>query len=136
MSEPLDIVGIDTDHVGHPRNDGSRGSGLYAVPIKLNRAPSPREAELLINHWDRPSQFTTMHRPGIARVSGSSLILTSTTIDEVSQYHAKTVRLAVDATNADEVQLRAADERREAEQRAQSDQHRTHTDDVARDIRF
>lgn len=68
------------------RNDGTPGSGLYSVPIKLNRVPSAREAQLLVRHWDRPSQFITMHRPGVAQVSGSSLILTRTTIDEAKQY--------------------------------------------------
>ena len=94
-NSPLSIDGVDTDNVGQPSNDGSPGSSLYEVPIKLNRTPSAREAQLLVHFWDHPSQFSTMHRPGIARVSGSSLVLGKTTMNEVKQYHAATVSLAV-----------------------------------------
>lgn len=64
MSESLAFTGIDIEHVGAPRNDGSPGSALYAVPIKLNRRPSGIEAQLLVAHWDNPSSYTLMHRPG------------------------------------------------------------------------
>jgi hypothetical protein len=30
--EPIEIIGVDTPNVGTPRNDGTRGSGLYRVP--------------------------------------------------------------------------------------------------------
>jgi hypothetical protein len=40
--EPIEIVGIDTPNVGAARNDGTRASALYRVPIKLSRRP-PRE---------------------------------------------------------------------------------------------
>lgn len=73
MSAPLEIVGVDLDGVGTPRNDGTRGSALYMVPILLNRVPTPREAELLVANFDSPPSWTTMHRPGIARVSGDRL---------------------------------------------------------------
>ena len=66
MTGPLEIDGVDTDGVTTPTKDGSQGSSLYLVPIKLNRIPSPREAELLVTNFDRPSQWTSMHRPGIA----------------------------------------------------------------------
>ena len=135
-TNPLDIVGVDTDHVGQPTNDGSPGSALYRVPIKLNRVPTAREAELLVHYWDHPSSWTTMHRPGIAHVTGSSLVLDGTTVDEVKEYHAKTVRLAVDATNQREAQLRAADESKASAAQAQSSAHQQHVSDVANDIEF
>lgn len=47
---------------GHPRNDGVAGSGLRAVLVKLSRAPSGKEAILLVHFWDNPSTWTTMHR--------------------------------------------------------------------------
>ena len=133
---PLDIVGVDADHVGQPKNDGSPGSGLYRVPIKLSRVPTAREAELLVHYWDHPSSWTTMHRPGIAYVSGSSFVLDGTTVDEVKQYHAKTVRLAVDAANEHEAQLRAADDAKAAAADAQSAAHQQHVSEVAKDIDF
>jgi len=132
----LDILGVDTDNVGQPANDGSSGSALYRVPIKLNRAPSAREAEMLVYYWDHPSEFTMMHRPGIAYVSGRSLVLDGTTVDEVKQYHAKTVRLAVEATNAHEAQLKSADEVQAAAKQGQAASHQQHVADVAKDIEF
>ena len=37
--EPIRIIGIDEEGVTRPRNDGSAGSGLYVVPLRLNRKP-------------------------------------------------------------------------------------------------
>lgn len=136
MTDKLEIVGVDTDGVTTPTNDGSKGSGLYLVPIKLNRAPSPREAELLVANFDRPSQWTSMHRAGIARVAGDRLLLDGTTIDEVKEYHAKTVRLAVDATNAAELELRRREEAAADAARGRDAEHRKHISDVSGDIDF
>lgn len=136
MSTPLEIVGVDVDGVTTPRSDGTAGSALYLVPIRLSRAPSAREAELLVANFDRPSSWTSMHRPGIARVSGDRLLLDGTTVDEVKEYHAKTVRLAVDATNAKEAELRERDQAAARAARTQEDAHRGHVADVASDIDF
>lgn len=136
MTDLLEILGVDTDGITSPANDGSRGSALYLVPIKLNRVPSARESELLVSNFDRPSQWTTMHRPGIARVAGDRLLLDGTTIDEVKQYHAKTVRLAVDATNAQEVEMRRREEAAADAARAREEEHRKHIADVTGDVDF
>ena len=136
MSKPLEIVGVDESRVGRPSNDGSAGSGLYAVPIRLSRRPSAREAELLIHHWDHPSSYTLMHRPGTATVSGESIVLGATTIDEVKRCHAATVRLAVSATNAAESQFRDADARAAERDAAEATEHEQHVRDVARHIKF
>jgi hypothetical protein len=106
------------------------------VPLILNRPASSREAELLVRNFDQPSSWTSMHRPGIASVVGDRLFLNGTTIDEVSQYHAKTVSLAVRATNAQEAELRAADEAAKAQAADQSAEHKAHVAEVARDITF
>jgi len=134
--DPLDIVGVDTDNVSTPSNDGSAGSSLYEVPIRLNRRPTPREADLIVRHWDQPSQWTTMHRPGIASVSGDRVVLSGTTIEEVRRYHAKTLRLAVDATNADEPRLKAqeAERRRVEDDRAAA--HRRSVFETTAEITF
>lgn len=136
MPDPLEIVGVDEANVGRPSNDGSPGSGLYPVPIKLSRAPSAREAELLAFHWDNPPQFTTMHRPGTADVSGSNLVLSRTTIDEVKEYHAKTLRLVVDAVNDQETRLRAQEEAHAANAESEDKTHRRRISDVAKEIEF
>ncbi|HEV8546867.1 MAG TPA: toll/interleukin-1 receptor domain-containing protein, partial [Candidatus Limnocylindrales bacterium] len=97
--EPIKILGIDEPNVGRPRNDGSRGSALYKVPLRLNRRPSPLWAEAFRSVWDRPPQFTTMHRPGIASVSGDRIILDGTTVDEIERYHAETLRHVIREVN-------------------------------------
>ncbi len=124
----LDILGVDTDDVSTPSVNGSAGSSLYEVPIRLNRRPTPRELNLIIGHWDRPSQWTSMHRPGIASVTGDWILLSGTTIEEVRRYHAKTLRLAIDATNADEAHLGARDPE---QRRAEDDRVAAHKRSVA-----
>lgn len=100
-SEPVEIEGVIEDEVGEPRNDGSRGSGLYKVPLQLSVRPSPTWGRLFVETWNHPPRFTTMHRPGIASVVGDKIILNGTTIEEVEKHHAETLRLVVDKVNAD-----------------------------------
>src|ERR1700684_2965500 len=97
---PLQIVEVDTEHVGTPRLDGTAGSGLYAVPVKLNMEPPPLWTRLFPDNWDRPPEWSNMHRPGIAKVVGDRIVLDGTTIQEVRDTHAKTLKLAVETTNA------------------------------------
>jgi len=134
--EPIKIVGIVREGVGQPRNDGTAGSGLYKVPLRLSRRPSTEWAQLFVQAWDHPPEFTTMHRPGIARVSGDTVILDGTTMDELERYHAKTLRLCVEAANKKEQdyreRLRQAQEREEAERR----QHEQEVNEVADRLRF
>ena len=42
-----------------------------------------------------------MHRPGIAEVIGDKIILDGTTIEEVQDYHRKTLILCVDKANSE-----------------------------------
>lgn len=133
IMEPLSIKGIDPHHVGTPRNDGTAGSGLYAVPIELNRRATPREATLLQQIWDRPPQFTSMHRTGICRVSGNIVTLDGTTIEEV---RAETLRLVVDAVNVHEAEAVRQDEIREKDAADAAQTHEANVADVAKDIKF
>ena len=134
--EPIRIIGIDEEGVTRPRNDGTAGSGLYMVPLRLNRKPSPMWAHFFPAAWDHPPEFTTMHRPGIARVSGDRIILDGTTLEEVERYHAATLRLLIPEVNkqvaAQEEAERVQRERTEAEQRAHDEAVR----DAAKRIRF
>ena len=134
--EPIEIVGVDTPSVGTPRNDGTRGSGLYRVPIKLSRRPPREWAAALPDVWNHPPEFTTMHRPGIARVSGDTITLDGTTMDELEKYHAKTLRLCVATVNEQE---RAIIEQERAKQEADEAARRVHereVDEIADRIRF
>ena len=65
---PLRIVEVDRDGLTAPRNNGTPGSALYSVPLRLSAVPDRAWAELFVRNWDNPSSFTTMHRPGIAKV--------------------------------------------------------------------
>lgn len=123
--EDIRILGIDADHVGRPRTDGTRGSGLYAVPLRLNRPPPARWAAVFRELWDHPPRFTTMHRPGIARISGDRLILDGTTVDEIERYHAETLRFVIPEVNRRASEQAAADDarhKRDEEQRRLHDQ--------------
>lgn len=133
---PIEIVGVIADEVGNPRNDGGPGSALYAVPIRLSRALSPDEARVLTATWDRPPHFTTMHRPGIARVRGDQIVLDGTTVDEVAKYHATTLAAVLERFNIDVASAVERDERAaEVQAEAEAD-HRRHVEEIAGDIRF
>jgi len=118
--EPLRLAGVDEAGVTRPAGDGTRGSALYAVPFRLSGAPDSLWSQLLVQNWDRPASFGSMHRPGIARVVGSRIILDGTTIEEVERYHLATLKLAVDATNAG----RAAQREQERQHREAQDHQR------------
>jgi hypothetical protein len=134
--EPIRIIGVDEDGVTQPRNDGTAGSGLYKVPLRLNRAPSITWMRLLPAVWDHPPEFTTMHRPGIASVSGDRIILDGTTMEEVERYHAATLRKVIPEVNKrvaeQEAAERAKRERAEDDRRAHDESVR----DAAKRIKF
>jgi len=98
---PIRLTGIVREGVGRPRNDGSRGSALYAIPFRLSRTPTAEWAHHLTDTWNHPPEFTTMHRPGIAKVGGDVVTLDGVTIDEVERYHLRTLKLCVDKVNED-----------------------------------
>ena len=132
--EPITIIGVDTPNVGTPRNDGTRGSGLYRVPIKLSRQPPREWAAALADAWNRPPEFTTMHRPGIASVSGDCVFLDGSTVEEVRDYHARTLSLVVAQLNEayarHEARARTEDERDAAQLSAHSENVRAVVDEI------
>ena len=128
--EPIRIVGIVEEGVGRPRGDGSRGSALYRIPLRLSRRPTPEWARQFVETWDHPPQFTTMHRPGIASVSGDTVILNGTTMDELEQFHVDTLRHVVEKVNADI----AAHDRQHRLQVAREDEAKRQHDESVREI--
>lgn len=44
---PVQIIEVVAAEVGLPRNDGTPGSGLYRVPLKLSRSLSSDEERYL-----------------------------------------------------------------------------------------
>lgn len=134
--EPIKILGVIEEDVGTPRNDNRPGSALYEVPFRLSRQPSEPWAEFFVDAWNRPSEFTSMHRPGIARVEGNRIVLDGTTIEEVERYHLKTLKLAVERANELTAQWWRS---REGQEKIRSDQqaeHRHHVKEVARRLKF
>ena len=134
--EPIKITGILVDQVSTPRNDGTYGSALYAVPFQLSRRPSYDWSRVFVEKWDHPPEWSTMHRPGIARVEGSTVVLDGTTVEEVEKYHRKTLILAVNETNRF-IEDYEAKKRREAERKAQElERHEQTIRDAAKRIAF
>lgn len=51
--EPLKVTGVITEDVGSPRNDGTPGSGLYKVPLRLSGRPSGEWTTAFVRAFDR-----------------------------------------------------------------------------------
>jgi len=135
-SDEIRITRVIVEEITEPRNDGTAGSALYSIPFALSRRPPSEWAELFVENWNHPPRYTTMHRPGIARITGSTVVLSGTTIDEVERYHRDTLQLAVAKTNQ---QYREWKQRRDAQlarENAQREEHRKHLDDAAKRINF
>jgi len=133
-NEDLSMIEVIADEVGSPRNDNTAGSALYPVPIRLNRAASANEAQLLRAILDHPPQFSNMHRPGILRVIGERIVLDGTTIEEVERYHARTLRLVLAEVNRRTTEQRAQEEAQAQRNAEQEAAHRTNVGDIARRI--
>ena len=134
--EPLRIVGVIVDEVTQPRLDGTPGSALYAVPLRLNRVPSGLWSTLFVNSWDRPPRWTTMHRPGIARVSGDKIILDGTTMEEVKKYHRDTLVLCVNVANEKEREYLEKKRKEEELRRQKMVDHRKEIEEGSKDLTF
>ena len=134
--EDIKIIGIISNEVTLPRNDGTRGSALYSIPFRLSSKPTRIWSELFLRNWDSPPSFTSMHRPGIARVDSDKIILNGTTIEEVKQYHRDTLILCVEKTNEEEKQIRKREEQIKRKKQEERENHYRNIDDILKDIKF
>src|SRR5437867_9436171 len=134
--DPIRIAGVVVDEIGTPRGDGTRGSALYSIPFRFTRQPPPEWTELFVRAWDHPSSYTSMHRPGIAKVYGDKVILDGTTVDEVEKYHRETLLLAADEANKKYTELQARRLAEEARERARLDAHKKSVEDAAKRLKF
>lgn len=134
--EDIYIVRVIVEDVTEPRDDGTRGSALYSVPFELSANPPHEWAALFRRHWDRPSRFTLMHRPGIASVRESRVVLEGTTIEEVRDVHRGTLILAVQAANREYRERVLQEQQNQRDQAAQRERHRANVEDIARDMTF
>ena len=138
-SEPKDrlkIVGVIVDEVTQPKQDGTPGSTLYAVPLRLNRIPSQVWSDIFVGCWNKPPQYGNMHRPGIVSVRGDKIVLEGTTIDEVKKYHRKTLIQCVDLANEREIAYHERRRNKEEMRRQQVEVHRTAIQDGVEDLSF
>ena len=121
--------------MAEPRDDGTRGSALYRIPLRLSRTPTAW-AEYFVAAWATPPRWMTRHRPDIASVVGDTIILDGTTIEELEQVHVATLRLALEVANQQEEDrlTRQADEAQRRERAAQA--HEANVRAAAERIRF
>jgi len=122
--------------MGAPRNDGTRGSALYRVPLILNRVPDPIWSAAFSEAWDAPPAWTSMHRPGIASVRGDRIVLDGTTIEELEQYHLKTLKLVVHGLNKVVAQHQAEERARQEAAAAAAEAHARRVEETAARLRF
>jgi transcriptional regulator with XRE-family HTH domain len=133
---PIKIMGIVLDDIGTPKSDGTPGSALYRVPFQLSRRPAATWAEHFVRTWDNPPSFSTMHRPGIARVEGDRIILDGTTVEEVEKFHRDTLKTVVERVNGDVAEHEAKEGRAEEERAKRLRQHEQSVRDAAKRISF
>ncbi len=100
---------------------------------QVNPGGTPAGYEKLLEQLkapgDNPPQFSTMHRPGIAKVTGNRIVLDGTTAEEFTRHHKQTLDLAVAATNTQHAEHRR---REQAANQAAHDDARRHKDHVDR----
>jgi hypothetical protein len=133
---PIKLVGVVIEEVGSPRNDGTAGGALYAIPIKLSASPRDEWRIFFLEAFDDPSQHDEAHRRGIASFREGRIILDGTTMEELETTHIATLKLTVEQANrkyADLlVQRRATSER----QRQDEEKHRKSVEESAKKIKF
>ena len=134
--EPIRITGIVEKDVTRPRNDGTRGSALYNVPLQLSRRPPAEWAEYFVHAWDHPSSWSSMHRPGICRVSGDRIWLEGTTLEEIESTHKETLQLALNETNRKYSEYAAAAQAESERRSREGEAHKEHVRETAKRIKF
>ena len=134
---PVRMVGVITSEVSLPRNDGSPGSGLYKIPIKIEPAPPDDDwRRLFVEAFDFPSIHDGGHRPGIASVYNERIILDGTTMEELETTHLKTLKAAVAQANDKYADLLAARRSMAEKKRQDEEKHRREVEEAAKKIKF
>lgn len=134
--EDITITRVIVEDITQPRNDGTRGSGLYTIPFSLSRRPPSQWAKMFIDKWNHPPRFTSMHRPGIARVNDATVTLEGTTIEEVEKYHRDTLQLVISETNKEYRAWQDKQEQIRAREQAMREEQQKRVEDAAKRIKF
>lgn len=130
------IVGVDIEKTTPPRNDGTIGSDLYKVALKLSKAPSFEWKKIFVETWNNPLMFSVMHRPFIASVVGDDIILDGTTIEEISKYHKPTLIKCVKKANETEQQMLLDKTKQEQKEEEAEKSFYDHLQAVASELKF
>ena len=133
---PVEIIQVLEDEVGTPRNDGTPGSALYSIPIKLNQSPPLVWRHFFVQAWNHPEEYTTMHQPGIAQVQGDRIILDRTTVEFLRDTHTKTLRMAVEKANSEYFALTRKHWLKDQQQQALIEDNKGHVKSAISNIKF
>ncbi|WP_427174450.1 hypothetical protein [Arthrobacter sp. 92] len=133
---PFKITGVITAAVGSPVNDGMPGSALYPVPFAFSRALSDFEQKAIVAIWDNPPSYSNMHRSGIARCYSDKMVLARTTIEEVRDYHQRTLEAVVAKVNELSEAQHRSDAQAEVDEQVREATHHQKVKDIAKDLRF
>jgi hypothetical protein len=134
--DDIKITRVIVEEVTEPRNDGSPGCALYSIPFALSSKPPSDWIELFVENWNHPPRYTTMHRPGIMNVWGSTVTLQGTTIEEVERYHRDTLQLAIALNNRQYRERRQKQEARCGSDNVQRADHQKRVENVSKRIKF
>lgn len=132
----IKITRVITEKVTTPANDGSPGSALYSIPFELNSSPAYEWGEYFVQTWDRPPEWTSKHRPGIASVTGNEIWLSGTTIEEVESTHKKTLELCVKEANRKYKALLIEREQKKSARDKKEEDHKRNIEEKGKNIKF
>jgi hypothetical protein len=133
---PIKINKILINEVTTPRMDGSKGCALYTIPFELSNYPNNEWKTIFVKKWNHPSQFSSMHRPSIASISGKKIILNGTTIEEVKKYHRDTLVLCIEETNDLMSKIEKERNQRELQEKIKENEHYQVIKNIADNISF
>lgn len=134
--EDIKIQGVILEEVTKPRNDGTRGSALYRVPFRLSRTPPEKWSDLFLRIWLHPPSQTLMHRPGIAYITGDTLYLDGTEMEEVEKYHAKTLKLVLKEANKQYTEWMIAEQRKDDEAKRLDEERKNNLKNISDRLSF
>ena len=87
----ISLVGIDIEACGVPRNDGTRGSSLYSVPLLLSAEPPKLWCKIFEENWH------SLPRPKLC-IDRNRLVFSRTTVKDVPGY-IDSLKIEIEKTN-------------------------------------
>jgi hypothetical protein len=129
--QPIQITSVIVEGITDP----PPGRSHYEIPLRLSRTPEPEWVQHFLRAWDKHQNHNSTHRAGM-EVGADRIILDTTTIDDLEEFHVRTLKLALDEANQlaseDYGKLRSTVSAEQIKQK----QHREHVAAVAQRLRF